>query len=284
MALDPSPPRDSPPGSEDLEDDESQSEEDSEFPSQISIETDPDERNASREQWLQVLQHELREVTLCDYHDFALWLRMGSAVLWGPEEIRIADEFALKMDPRLNQCRLCGLFSGPPFEDGSFVMEFWLNSRKPYWYKREWYPLVTTTPRGLTPDESQVMTFCVKIPGGDQSIGQKPRIVSPEHINYDLLAGWLDKCRLSHDFEDCLPESEPIPGLKLIDCSARNVVSLSEPGCRYVALSYVWGDASAEARDDRSPYSRTIEDAITVTVALGMQYLWVDQHVRPSSR
>jgi hypothetical protein len=47
----------------------------------------------------------------------------------------------------------------------------------------------------------------------------------------------------------------------------------------YVALSYVWGNAChASTRSLPKPASRTIEDAIIVTRALGFRYLWIDRY------
>ncbi|KAF2825359.1 heterokaryon incompatibility, partial [Ophiobolus disseminans] len=45
----------------------------------------------------------------------------------------------------------------------------------------------------------------------------------------------------------------------------------------YVALSYVWGD-KRPTRTDPSSYPQTIEDAITVSAAMGFHYFWVDQY------
>ncbi|KAA8627766.1 HET domain containing protein [Pyrenophora tritici-repentis] len=45
--------------------------------------------------------------------------------------------------------------------------------------------------------------------------------------------------------------------------------------CRFVALSYVWGSEQSSLRLEDAP--ATIKDSITVTLALGYDYLWVDR-------
>lgn len=69
---------------------------------------------------------------------------------------------------------------------------------------------------------------------------------------------------------------EPVQGLKVIDCKSRVVVPASE-GCKYAALSYVWGEAKSGTNLE---FPATIEDAISITRALGLGYLWVDRYVR----
>ncbi|KAJ5511286.1 Heterokaryon incompatibility [Penicillium expansum] len=62
----------------------------------------------------------------------------------------------------------------------------------------------------------------------------------------------------------------------MIDIVERIVVPCP-PDCDYVALSYVWGgvEPSPGSLKNRC-LPQTIEDAITVTQALGRRYLWVD--------
>lgn len=46
--------------------------------------------------------------------------------------------------------------------------------------------------------------------------------------------------------------------------------------CDYVALSYVWGGVQpTEKALETHNLPQMIEDAITVTIGLGKQYLWV---------
>jgi hypothetical protein len=46
-------------------------------------------------------------------------------------------------------------------------------------------------------------------------------------------------------------------------------------GCDYIALSYVWGKSGTD--DHSTRFDKVIEDSVTVTLGLGMQYLWADK-------
>jgi hypothetical protein len=105
--------------------------------------------------------------------------------------------------------------------------------------------------------------------------------IHPSKIDYDLARSWINYCRFHHK-SYCNQQSSTfatsIPGFKLIDCETRQVSSYMER-VHYVALSYVWGNAShASTRSLPKPASRTIEDAIIVTKKLGFRYLWIDRY------
>lgn len=77
-----------------------------------------------------------------------------------------------------------------------------------------------------------------------------------------------------------------LPGLMVIDCFSMRVVD-AEPGCEYVALSYVWGSIGSHPEADASHFDpdlsrchlpQTIQDAINVVRVLGKQFLWVDRY------
>lgn len=126
------------------------------------------------------------------------------------------------------------------------------------------------------------------------------RAISLEYLmnNYESSLQLSANVNLSlHDLRELLEEDdknpketgnpysrEGLPGLMVIDCFSRCVVP-AEPGCEYVALSYVWGlitscseDESFEAdlRGRRLP--QTVEDAINVVQVLGKRFLWVDRY------
>ena len=76
--------------------------------------------------------------------------------------------------------------------------------------------------------------------------------------------------------------------LRLIDCDSLSVVT-GHSSCSYAALSYVWSPNSRANQEQRgvsanSPSaklrnaSKTIQDAIRLTKALGVKYLWVDRY------
>jgi hypothetical protein len=80
-------------------------------------------------------------------------------------------------------------------------------------------------------------------------------------------------CEHSHT---CVPESQDrLRGLKVLDCLTKDVVP-APPGCRYVALSYVWGGRTGI---DPAQISRTVADSCVVALELGYPFLWVDRYV-----
>jgi hypothetical protein len=105
--------------------------------------------------------------------------------------------------------------------------------------------------------------------------------IHPSKIDYDIARSWIHYCKSYHK-SYCNQQSSTfatsIPGFKLIDCETRQVSRHIER-VDYVALSYVWGNAChASTRFVPKPASRTIEDAIIVTKALGFRYLWIDRY------
>lgn len=124
-------------------------------------------------------------------------------------------------------------------------------------------------------------------------LARSPQIVSPVFDN-SLARAWFDACARNHP-ECAVNRHSQMPKTKLIDCERRKLVSVGGHGDtqmrQFVALSYVWGQPtkalngsqveprhSTAAEDLRSDLPRTIDDAVTVTKALGFQYLWVDQY------
>lgn len=114
-----------------------------------------------------------------------------------------------------------------------------------------------------------------------------PRTLNVNAVDYTVLRQWLDDCNTLHTIKEshlkawiCSPAYRtPVPGFRLIDCLKRQVINA--PGgsdLQYVALSYVWG-RSKPAEIDLNALPPTIEDSLTVCVALGFRYLWVDRYV-----
>jgi hypothetical protein len=133
------------------------------------------------------------------------------------------------------------------------------------------------------------------------------RSVSSSSTNFDLLKHWLSLCERSHltscGVRDIL--DSPSPSLRVLDV-VKGCVVTAPPDCRYLALSYVWGDFkqlqlnsktqsfltkegsifddswlnySNEERStrkgDRAKIPNTIKDAISLCQNLGERYLWV---------
>ncbi|KAI1413579.1 HET-domain-containing protein [Hypoxylon sp. FL1857] len=92
----------------------------------------------------------------------------------------------------------------------------------------------------------------------------------------NIVKGWMTRCEREHSTTCRVEWSDQLLLCKMIDVSSRQIVSCP-PRCRYIALSYVWGGVSPKPGAlERGELPQTIEDAIAVTKALGLRYLWVD--------
>lgn len=123
------------------------------------------------------------------------------------------------------------------------------------------------------------------------------RAVNPEQISIEQVRGWMNRCERSHGDKCSSPLQ--IPGqvdrltaypARVIDVNEQCVVPVDGP-CKYVTLSYVWGQASQllltkdNKHDLMSPgflktmsekVPTTILDAIDLVSKIGEKYLWVD--------
>ena len=111
------------------------------------------------------------------------------------------------------------------------------------------------------------------------------RDLEKDYVNFDIVNDWIASCK-SHHLGICTHEKPILThGMKLVDCTLRQVYQ-STHYMPYACLSYVWGqevDRSLDFINSNSgtlPSSlpATIEDAITATVKLGLNYLWVDRY------
>jgi Heterokaryon incompatibility protein (HET) len=117
--------------------------------------------------------------------------------------------------------------------------------------------------------------------------GKETGIFAPQVLpllDYPGVVRWLNYCR-SHHKRLCSSNETQLPGSKLIDCNSLSVTP-APPSSPYAALSYVWGRSKHSNRNVDAvctdpaytpPPSlpKVISDGITVTKALGLQYLWV---------
>jgi hypothetical protein len=233
-----------------------------------------DEYHALERRWERFLRHQVRDVVLCKYHHQWLWTAMPCGMSRYTSDFHeVADTF--RNSSRLEDCRLCDLFNKGPTPHRLSKMIFRLHQCRFTMGTTGWQPLAEI----VTDSNAIDHVLRMKFPGIEQIRGQKPRKINPAQVDYGLLSTWIKKCTQQHKTFRCQPQSELIPGFKLIDCRTRTVTKICEQGCQYIALSYVWGDTVRDDKDHPS-YPRTIEDAITVTVALGFHYLWVDRYVR----
>jgi Heterokaryon incompatibility protein (HET) len=106
---------------------------------------------------------------------------------------------------------------------------------------------------------------------------------------FQLAQQWLKECLSSHP--DCNLKNTPFKPTRLvqiIQASASWPVRLIRPSLavNYVALSYCWGGTQAtltksvekswETSIDKGQLLQTIQDAIYVTMRLGIEYIWID--------
>lgn len=123
---------------------------------------------------------------------------------------------------------------------------------------------------------------CPGVEARGGSIQVIPQYLSSGH-SYDALAKRIKTCQERHSGDQEDGDNQPplsIPNLLLIDCVNRQVVAAPHR-CWYLALSYVWGNQrprAVEVGEILCSLPQTIEDAITVTLKLGFQYLWVDMY------
>lgn len=121
----------------------------------------------------------------------------------------------------------------------------------------------------------------------------QPQIFAPQIVNplFELSLGryWLQYCK-SHHKRLCSMKANAAADLHLIDCHSLKVVPAPNQA-GYTALSYVWGASATKTgalkvshtcesgeRPLPSPMPAIITDAISVTIGLGFQYLWVDRY------
>lgn len=112
--------------------------------------------------------------------------------------------------------------------------------------------------------------------------------IIPRHFDASVVQAWLGYC-MRHHAKTCaiMPGT---PQIKVIDCDNMTIVS-APANSRYIALSYVWGQSKKTPLKSEVlkklvldhislpiAMPKVIEDAITVTKALGYRYLWVDKY------
>jgi len=128
----------------------------------------------------------------------------------------------------------------------------------------------------------------------------------PPQLDYDLFRLWIHNCVKHH--KECNSWSVSSSGFptRLVDCENLSVVSGSSLPGQYAALSYVWGQEKSTSNDCKdledffldmgiwdkeggtapagtthriksNSIPRLLRDAIKLTTALRIKYLWVDQ-------
>jgi hypothetical protein len=124
--------------------------------------------------------------------------------------------------------------------------------------------------------ESEILSEIVRYAEG-VTMSQSP---AEELIDLDVASAWLSLCQQCHSTTCAISGSDSHHPFRMIDCHTRRVTG--NPKAPYFTLSYTWGPYEREHRsfDDVLPTTlpATIEDAIKVTVSMGVQYLWIDYY------
>jgi hypothetical protein len=197
--------------------------------------------------------------------------------LEGPKEL-----FSTSSDQRVQSCKLCNfleiLTSAQPYYKITFYKDV-VGAGKQSEFSERWfaYPQVFRLPPTvvLKSESYESGEFIAS-----QNTHSSPvRLLNPNLINFELVGNWLSVCREKHSEGCTVHSSTPVSYMKVIDCNSHRLVPAI--GKQYVTLSYVWGtEQSAVPFSDDLPAALppTIADAITVTLNLGYQFLWVDRY------
>lgn len=106
------------------------------------------------------------------------------------------------------------------------------------------------------------------------------RIICPEKYDQNFVRDSTSYCSANH-LSTCQPHIIGAPDFfRLIDCKAQQVIE-AQPGCEYLALSYVWGTktrTSIGRLGDLENCPKVIIDSMDVTLNLSFRYLWVDRY------
>jgi hypothetical protein len=118
----------------------------------------------------------------------------------------------------------------------------------------------------------------IQPPGLGPNIGF--RMISPATFDFHFVSDSISYCSVNHG-SSCRQQLNDAPNFfKVVDCKARQVV-VAQPGCQYLALSYVWGSTTSNSDRrllDLDNCPKVITDSIDVTLKLMFQYLWVDRY------
>lgn len=107
--------------------------------------------------------------------------------------------------------------------------------------------------------------------------------------NHRWVSRCLEDCDTGHKCRGDLRRHDDKADFHVVDVENRCVVQ-APPGCRYIALSYVWGmvqqlrltkhnAAKLKKKGSLNPerVPQTIEDAMAICRSLSVRYLWVDR-------
>lgn len=157
---------------------------------------------------------------------------------------------------------------------------------------------VQIVPRGsIEPIDNGSHMIQVLANDDDASIRKlnRGRLLDPARIDSQRVKQWIEGCGQFHG-SSCAPMAFNNTGrftLRLVDVDRRCLVE-APSGCRYMALSYTWGDpmkfthlrltnltsawlqTPGSLSDENSQIPTTIKDSLILTEQVGVHYLWID--------
>jgi hypothetical protein len=110
------------------------------------------------------------------------------------------------------------------------------------------------------------------------------RVTGHKSPDFDTVKKWMSWCRNRHEdsfHTSCASWGHAEAGKgRLVDCLERRLCA--DQGQLYVCLSYVWGEDTTEDPTVKLGFPngipQTVEDAMLVTLRIGLRYLWVDRY------
>lgn len=120
-----------------------------------------------------------------------------------------------------------------------------------------------------------------------EDLEQNAALFRPVKVDFNQVRHWLSLCESEHG-ERCnaaikVPSIHHLE-LMVMTCVEHRMIMLPKGDRCYATLSYVWGSSPPScsldlgSEIDISLLERTIRDAITVNLELGLRYLWVDRY------
>ncbi|CAG5181270.1 uncharacterized protein ALTATR162_LOCUS9678 [Alternaria atra] len=204
---------------------------------------------------------------------------------WVPDQPVIKED---KVPLKASSCRICNLFA-------KIIETQKLSENGPYHLRkyRPWYLKNKEVPGLPALNSSQTLRmFYLQVSDTDHitcpqlmvtdfqpnDTSTKLRYYQASNVDIEQVKAWITECETSHCV-DCVGDAathDPLRQLRVIDCDQKSTVP-APLGCRYVALSYVWGQHES-AFNDLQNAPETIADSIDLTKRLGYKYLWVDRY------
>lgn len=183
---------------------------------------------------------------------------------------------------RCRVCRLIGHLFNPDL-DGELIVAYWLKPRDysgGSFINDERSKLVQLEVHSCAADSTAAI-------GGDyvyiqfllaHNFVKSPhciRTLQPSLTDFEFFKAKLQLCKDRH--EECRRSTTTeATELYVIDVVTEERVP-AKPGCKYIALSYVWGQEPSHESENK--FAQVVQDAMFVTNALGCRYLWVDRYV-----